>query len=197
MRQWRHLSQEDIDELWEEVCGKMEEELEKYKVEEAKKDARNGARYHPRKWRQDCWARIFSWFRESSFQRNKVMQAGRMEEEDVKQHERMAVKASMMRKMKAKSRLDVQSSWLVSDLLAAVCKKKWLHPEGEDTVQQRYTWLQEHKKKDDKNREIRASEAWGRMMSSAAEGRAGFLHNHETSSLETRFAGCRGVGGIC
>ena len=44
MRQWRHLSQEGIHVLWKQLCGKMEDKLEKYKVDEAKKVARNGER---------------------------------------------------------------------------------------------------------------------------------------------------------
>ena len=42
-RQRRHIRQEGTNELWKELCGKMEEEvLEKYKVEEGKEDAYKG-----------------------------------------------------------------------------------------------------------------------------------------------------------
>ena len=69
-RQRRHIRQEGTNELWKELCGKMEEEvLEKCKVEEIKKDAYKGRgeplkwpivkqekRDPPRKWSEDCWA---------------------------------------------------------------------------------------------------------------------------------------------
>ena len=49
-RQRRHIRQEGTNELWKELCGKMEEEvLEKYKVEEGKEDAYKG-RGEPLKW---------------------------------------------------------------------------------------------------------------------------------------------------
>ena len=39
----RHIRQEGTNELWKELCGKMEEEvLEKYKVEQIKEDAYKG-----------------------------------------------------------------------------------------------------------------------------------------------------------
>ena len=40
----RSISQEGFDDLWEELCGKMEEEevMEKYNIEEAKKSAYRG-----------------------------------------------------------------------------------------------------------------------------------------------------------
>ena len=50
MVQWRSTSQEDIDVLWKELCGNMEEEvLEKYKVDEAKKIAYQ-ERGEPLRW---------------------------------------------------------------------------------------------------------------------------------------------------
>ena len=43
--------QEEVDSLWEELCGKMVEEiLEKYRVEESKKSAYKG-RGEPLDWR--------------------------------------------------------------------------------------------------------------------------------------------------
>ena len=72
MRLCRNISQERIFVLWKELCGKMEEEVfEKYNVEATKKGAYTQRGEPPtRRWEEDCWVRIFSWFREDSFQRN-------------------------------------------------------------------------------------------------------------------------------
>ena len=65
------------------------------------------------------------------------MQAGRTEEEEeATQQEWTAVMARMMRQLKVKGRVDAQSSWCVSELLAADCKKACLRPEREGTMQQ-------------------------------------------------------------
>ena len=41
--QWRSINQEQVENLWEEVCAKMDEEvMEKYRVEESKKSAYKG-----------------------------------------------------------------------------------------------------------------------------------------------------------
>ena len=37
IKQWRTINQEEIDNLWKEFSGKMEEVLVKYKVKEAKR----------------------------------------------------------------------------------------------------------------------------------------------------------------
>ena len=83
----------------------MEEEvLDKYKVEESKKmlfrgrgappewrRVRKSKRYRIRKWREDCWARIFSLFREDNFQRQQNKQEELTEEEEMKEQQRMAI----------------------------------------------------------------------------------------------------------
>ena len=75
---WRSLKQEEVDECWRTVAGEIEEEvLNNYKVEDSKREAYRGRgaplewstvrrsnKYRHRKWCEDCWARIFSWFRE-------------------------------------------------------------------------------------------------------------------------------------
>ena len=67
------------------------------------------------------------------------MQASETEEEGMK---RMKTMKDMMRKIGAKDRMDANSSWWVSGLLAADCKKKaWLHPEWEDTMERWCNWL--------------------------------------------------------
>ena len=51
MVQWRSINQEEVNGLWQEPCGKMEEEvLEKCNVEQAKKGAYKG-RGEPLEWR--------------------------------------------------------------------------------------------------------------------------------------------------
>ena len=64
--------------MWKKLLGKIEEEvLEKNKVEVSTRGATIGRgepsewrivhrvkKKQPRKWSEDCWARIFSWFRE-------------------------------------------------------------------------------------------------------------------------------------
>ena len=52
MRKWRGLSQSDKDQCWRNLAEKMEEEvLDKYKVEEGKREAFRG-RDHPLEWRR-------------------------------------------------------------------------------------------------------------------------------------------------
>ena len=51
MVQWRSISPEGMNDLWEELCGKMEEEvLEKCRVKEARKHAYK-RRGEPPEWR--------------------------------------------------------------------------------------------------------------------------------------------------
>ena len=83
MKRWRSLNQSEMDLCWKNLAEKMEEEvLDKYKVEESNGGASKGRgnplewrrvrkneRYKIRKWREDCWARIFSLFREHNLQR--------------------------------------------------------------------------------------------------------------------------------
>ena len=98
---------------------------------------------------EDCWARICSWFREYNLQRVQSMQEGSTEEEEMKQQQRMKVMKDMTTKIRAKVRLCANTSWWVSELLAADCEKAWLHAGLEDTVQKWYDWLEEMKKKDE------------------------------------------------
>ena len=75
---WRMMSQLDMDECWKKTAGKIEEEvLNYYNEEDSKRGAyrgkgmppewrrvRRSKKYRMRKWCEDCWARIFTWFRE-------------------------------------------------------------------------------------------------------------------------------------
>ena len=72
MKRWRSLIQIGMDRCWKKLVERMEEEVLEYKVEESKRGAfkgrgntlewrtvRKNKRYKIRKWREDCWARIF------------------------------------------------------------------------------------------------------------------------------------------
>ena len=51
MRKWRDLSQEEMDQCWKNWAERMEEEvLDKYKVEDSKREAYRG-RGFPLEWR--------------------------------------------------------------------------------------------------------------------------------------------------
>ena len=61
------------------------------------------------------------------------MQVGSTEQEEVKQQKRMKVLKDMTRKIKEKERMNANSNWWVSELLAADCEKAWLLSGWEDT----------------------------------------------------------------
>ena len=46
--------------------------------------------------------------------------------------------------------MDSKSRWWFSELLAGDCEKAWIHPGWEDILQNWYNWLEEMKKKDEK-----------------------------------------------
>ena len=50
------------------------------------------------------------------------MQADNSEEEGMRQQQRMKTMTDMIRKIKAKGRMDPNNSWWTSELLAADCK---------------------------------------------------------------------------
>ena len=142
---WRTMSQEEMDECWKKPAGKIEEVvLDQYKVEDSKRGTYRGRcsplewrrvgrsrKYKIQRWGEDCWARIFSWFREYDLQRL----------------QRMNITKDMAKKITAKGRMDANSSGWVSELLAADCEKAWLQTGWEHTMQKRYDWLREMKKK--------------------------------------------------
>ena len=81
MNTWRELNQSEIDICWKELAERMEEEVLD-KVGESKRGAfegrgdpliwrkvRKNKRCKIRKWREDCWARIFSLLTECNSQR--------------------------------------------------------------------------------------------------------------------------------
>ena len=74
MKRLRSLNQSEMDLCWKNLAERMEEEEvpDKYKVEESKngtfkgrgnplacRRVRRSKKYRIRKWREDCWARIF------------------------------------------------------------------------------------------------------------------------------------------
>ena len=90
--------------------------MNKYKAEESNKEAffkgrsaplkwrrvRRSKKYRIRKWRADCWARIFSLFREYNLQRLQNKQEESTEEEEMKQ-QRMAIMKDLLRKIRRKN----------------------------------------------------------------------------------------------
>ena len=71
----------------------------------------------------------------------------------------------------------------VSELLSADCKKKWLHPEWEDTVQHWKTWLHDMKKKDEKKRQEEEHQKLVSRIITSAQGGAGLLHKKSRNPL--------------
>ena len=88
MTKWRGLSQSEMDQCWQNLAERMEEDvLDKYKVEEGKREASRGRgvpwkwrsvrknkKYRVRKLGEDFWARIISLFREYNLQRTRRSQ---------------------------------------------------------------------------------------------------------------------------
>ena len=97
MRKRRGFSQSEMDLRWRNLAERMEEEVvNKYEVEESKREAFRGRgatlewrrrvhkskKHRIRKWRENCWARIFSLFREHNLQRLQSKQEESTEERD-------------------------------------------------------------------------------------------------------------------
>ena len=71
--------------------------------------------------------------------------------------------------------MDANSSWWVSELLAADCEKACLHEGLEDTMQKWYDWLREMKKNEIKKLEEVHQRRVSQMIENA-DGSAGLLH---------------------
>ena len=120
-----------INLCWKGLAERMEEEvLDKYKVQESKKGAFKGRgntlegkrvcrnkKYKIRKWREDCWARIFSVFREYNLQR--------LQSKQEEQQQRMAIMKDLIKKIRSKGSMDAPNLWCVAELLAKDCEKAW------------------------------------------------------------------------
>ena len=100
----------------------------------------------------------------------------------------MKVMKDMTRKIRAKGRVVANNLWWVSELLATVCEKAWLHPGWEDILRW-YDWLYEMNKRDDvKRMEVEHPKTVSRMIKSA-DGSAGLLHNITKPTVERALPG--------
>ena len=105
-----------MDQCWENSAERMEEGvLEKYEVEESKREAFRGRGALPwnrggctktrknrlRKLGEDCWARIFSLFREHNLHRMQSKQEESTEVEE-QQQQRMNIMKDLTRKTRSK-----------------------------------------------------------------------------------------------
>ena len=100
------------------------------------------------------------------------------EVEEMKQQQRMNILKDLTRKIRSKGRMDAESRWWVTGLLAADCEKAWIHTGEEDTMQKWYDWLEEMEKTDErKNMEEMHQHKVAQMIKSA-EGSAGLLHKN-------------------
>ena len=103
---------------------------------------RQNKRCQLRKWCEDCWAR--------NFLRVQRVQLAAEQNHAGKRNRKGKNQATA--KNEAKGRMDANSIWWVSDLLAADCKTAWLHPKWEDTMQWR-NWLHVLKEDDERREE--------------------------------------------
>ena len=73
--------------------------------------------------------------------------------------------------------MDAESRWWVSELLAADCEKAWIHAGLEDILQKWYNWLEEMKKKDEKEKmeEMHRKSLAQNLKAHSMEGRGGDL----------------------
>ena len=95
----------------------------------------------------------------------------------------------MTKKIKSKGRVDANHSSWVSELLAADCKKAWLHPQWEDTMLKRYNWQYDVKKKDEEKRmDVELQKLVSDMIKSANGGTGLFSQNHQANGVERRSA---------
>ena len=80
-----------------------------------------------RKWREECWARTFSLFKDFNLQRLQCNQEESTEEEEVKQQQRMMIVEDLTKKIRTEERMDAKNMWWVSELLAADSGRGWIH----------------------------------------------------------------------
>ena len=71
-------------------------------------------------------------------QRQQRKQEELTEEEEMKHQEKLMILKDLMRKVRSKGRMDAESRWWVSELLAALFEKAWVHTGLKDTVQKWY-----------------------------------------------------------
>ena len=84
-------------------------------------------------------------------------------EEEMKQQHRIAIMKDLMKKIRSKGTMDAKNRRWVAELLAKDCDKVWTHTGWKDTMQKWYAWLENMKKKDEKDKWRRCiSERWRR-----------------------------------
>ena len=60
-------------------------------------------KYQPRKWSEDCSARIFLWFKKYDLQRRQGMKESQTEKDEMRQQQRMKTRSDMTRKIKERA----------------------------------------------------------------------------------------------
>ena len=121
-------------------------------------------------------ARIFSLFREYNLHRLQSKPEESTAEEEMKQHQRMAIMRDRIKKIRSKGRMDAKNRWWVSEWLAEDCEKAWTYTGWEDTMQKLYEWLKYMKKKDEKEKMEEMHQRKVEKMMKSAEGSAALLH---------------------
>ena len=89
-------------------------------------------------------------FKKYNLQRLQSKQEESTEEEEMKQQQRMKIMKDLTKKIRSKGRMNAKNRWWVAEIWAADCEKAWIHTGWEDTMQKWYNWLEEMKKKDEK-----------------------------------------------
>ena len=149
-----------MDQCWKKLAEQIKDEvLDKFKIVGSDREAfrgrgaplewrlvRKSEKYRIRKWREDCWARIFALFGEYNLQLLESKQEESAEEGEMKQQRRMKIMMDLTKKIRSKGRVDAENRWWVSELLAADCEKAWIHPGWEDTMQTWYEWKETNEK---------------------------------------------------
>ena len=85
----------------------------------------------------------------------------------MKQQQRKKIMTDLTKKIRSKRRMDAESRWWVTELLAADCEKAWIHPGWEDTMQKWYEWLEKMKKDDEKEKMEMHQQKVAKMINSA------------------------------
>ena len=108
-------------------------------------------------------------------QRLQSKQEDSAEEEETKQQQRMVIMKELLKKIRSKGRMNAESRWWVTELLAD-CENAWIHPGWEDTLQKRYELLEQMKKEDEKKKMEEVHQQKVTQMIESAERSAGLLH---------------------
>ena len=83
--------------------------------------------------------------------------------------------------------MDAKSRWWVAELLAADCEKAWVHTGWEDTMQKWYDWLEDMKKKDEKEKDGEDASAKGGANDQECGRQCwAFAPNHEANAMVER-----------